>query len=397
MKNKVPFNKAECCGCGVCSAICPKSAISMKPDEEGFLFPVIDEARCIDCGICIKNCSFYNRKTSHDNIERPCYILRHKKLNTRMHSRSGGVFVCCSDEILQQGGSVYGAVMEGVKCLHLRATDKDIRNKMCYSKYIQSDTVHVWDSVKSDLLANYKVLFSGTPCQIDALYSYLRKSKIDITNLYTMDLICHGVPSPKLFAEFIEYIENEYGGVITDFQFRDKTICGWDDHIESFNVNGKKYPSSKWRDIYYSNAINRLSCSNCKYASMERPGDITFGDAWGIRREAPELYDNRGASVIIINTPKGQELLEVAIPSCDIRKASIHGMMQPNLRKASLPQINRERLWMDYEKGGIEFLIRKYGTMSFAARFLKKCKYCLRKIKYAFKDVYLPGFYPLNH
>ena len=211
-----------------------------------------------------------------------------------------------------------------------------------------------------------------------------------------MDLICHGVATPKLFAEYIGFLERTYNGKVTNFQFRDKTICGWDDHIESFCINSHKYSSSKWRDLYNLNAINRLSCSNCKYA-LNRPGDITFGDAWGIRKTAPDFYDNRGASVVIVNTEKGKELLDILLTSCDAREVPMAGMMQPNLSKPSQPKVNRAKLWQEYGKGGIELLVQEYGTMPFRARLLKKIKYCLRKVKFIFKDVYLPGFYPLNH
>lgn len=369
----------------------------MEADEEGFLFPAIDESVCIDCGICLKYCAFYNRKPQHTIEEKVCYILRHKNLTTRMSSRSGGVFVSCSDWILQQGGTIYGAVLEGVTCEHQRAVNSVERDKMRYSKYIQSDTQSVWNLIKNDLATGHKVLFSGTPCQVDALYSYIKRNRMDDGNLYTMDLICHGVPSPKLFAEFIGYSEKRYGGKITNFQFRDKTLCGWDDHIESFHINRRKYASSKWRDIYNSNGINRSSCYNCKYAAMNRPGDITFGDAWGIRKVASDFYDNRGASVVIVNTDKGRELLEAMMDTCEVRKVSMQGMMQPNLQKPSMPKVDREQLWKDYNEGGIERLVKKYGTMSFTARLLKKIKYCLRKVKFAGRNVYLPGFYPLSH
>lgn len=395
--NRVPINKSECCGCGVCSNVCPKHSITMKPDEEGFMFPSIDESLCIDCGICLKSCAFYNRKPLRDVTDGQCYILRHKNISTRMASRSGAVFVGCSDWILSQSGSVYGAVMDGVKCYHRRAISVVERNEMCYSKYIQSDTSDIWKLVGEDLSANRKVLFSGTPCQVDALYSYLTKLKIDMTNLYTMDLICHGVPSPKLFAEFISFLERIYKGKVTDFQFRDKSICGWDDHMESFCVNGNKHASSKWRDIYYSNGIDRMSCYNCKYAAMNRPGDITFGDAWGIRKAAPDYYDNRGASVVIVNTDKGERLIEAIRDVCDMREVPVSAMLQPNLLQPSEPKVDRDKLWQDYEKGGIELLVNKYGTMPYTNRLAKKVKYNLRKIKYLFSDVYLPGTYPLNH
>ena len=395
--NKVPYNKAECCGCGVCSNICPKHAIEMRSDEEGFLYPIIDTSTCIDCALCLKYCAFHKREPLHNIKKDTCYILRHKDLSIRMSSRSGGIFVSSSDWILQQSGVIYGAVLDKVKCEHQRANDTIRRNKMCYSKYVQSETQNIWKSIKDDLTNGHKVLFSGTPCQIDALYSYLKYNKTGYVNLYTMDLVCHGVPSPKLFAEFIGYIEKLHGGKVSNFQFRDKTVCGWDDHIESFYVNGHKYTSSKWRDIYNTNGINRPSCSNCKYAAMNRPGDITFGDAWGIRQVAPDLYENRGASIVIANSRKGEQLLQAMALSCDIREVPMQRMTQPNLLKPSKPKINRDRLWQDYRNGGIELLVQKYGTKPFFIRLIKKIRYCLRKVKFACTEVYLPGFYPLKH
>lgn len=396
--NKVPYNKDECCGCGVCSHICPTSAIQMKTDEEGFMYPVIDEKKCVDCGVCLKHCAYYNRTPLHNLPDKPCYILLHKDLDTRMNSRSGGVFVSCSDWILQQGGVVYGAVLKGGACRHQRAITVEDRNAMRYSKYVQSDTTHVWLSVKQDLQARLKVLFSGTPCQVDALYAYLRRCKVSTEGLYTMDLICHGVASPKLFAEYISYLEKQYHGIVRDFQFRDKTLCGWDDHIESYKVNGRKHSSGVWRNIYNSNGADRPNCYKCKYAALNRAGDITFGDAWGIRKATPDFYDNRGASVVIINRlHRGGELLDCMLASCNVRKVGLQNMLQPNLLKPSQPKVNRKQFWEDYQQGGIRLLVTKYGETPLQTRIWKKVKYFLRKVKYLGKDVYLPGFYPINN
>lgn len=395
--NKVPYSKDECCGCGVCSCICPTSAISMEADEEGFLYPVIDETKCIDCGICLKHCAYFHRKLQHDFMDKPCYILQHKDLNTRMKSRSGGVFVCCSDWVLQQGGTVYGAILNGSVCSHQRATTAEERDAMRYSKYVQSDTTHIYPSIMNDLKTGHKVLFSGTPCQVDALYSYLHRKKVPIKDLCTMDLICHGVASPKLFVEYISYLEKLNHGKVSDFQFRDKTLCGWDDHIESYKVNGHKLTSGIWRNIYNSNGVDRPSCYKCKYAAINRAGDITFGDAWGIRRVAPDFYDNRGASIVIINSLHGEDLLTCILASCNARKVRLKNMLQPNLLRPSQPKVNRKQLWEDYHQGGIDLLISKYGRTPLQTRIWKKVKHCLRKVKFMGKDVYLPGFYPLNN
>ncbi len=383
---RVPFNKEECCGCGVCADICPKHAIVLVEDAEGFFYPSINDALCINCGICLKNCSFINR--TKKDVELKAFVAKHKNETQRMNSRSGGVFVSCSDYILDQGGVVYGCTLDGCVAKTIRATDASARNSMCKSKYIQSDTSGTWKLIKEDILAGKKILFSGTGCQVDALYSYCKIQKLNTDLLYTMDLICHGVPSPKLFREFIAYLKLKHNAEITNFEFRDKTLCGWDDHIESYIVNGKKYSSIDWRELYYSNCIDRPSCYNCKYAATNRVGDITFADAWGIRKADSSMYDNKGISVVFINSLKGNELLNQINDTCFVKEVEFKHMDQYNLHHSSKPNYDREKFWDDYNKGGIPLLINLY-SYSPIKLIYSKVRYLCRKILKG-KTIYLP-------
>lgn len=390
MSNSVPFSMNECCGCGVCSYVCPKHAIIIREDSEGFPSPVVNKELCNNCGLCQKNCAFFSRTNYYHSFESKVYVAKHKNQDIRMNSRSGAVFVSCSDWVLSQGGSVYGCVMfDKYKATHVRTITKDGRDEMCKSKYIQSRTENVWPQVEEDLEKGLIVLFTGTGCQVDALYSYLNFQKISTDRLYTMDLICHGVPSPLLFREYIKWTEKRYNGEIDRFEFRDKTACGWDGHMESFYIKGEKHLCSRWRDIYYSNCISRLSCSNCHYASVHRVGDLTFADAWGIKESFDSFNDNRGVSVVLVNSPKGNELMKTIADSCYIHEMHLQQMMQPNLQKPSVPKVDRDTLWRVFRKDGFDGLVRIYATPTLLKLTKRKVKYILRKIILGHK-YYLP-------
>lgn len=393
--NNVPSQKEECCGCAACVNTCPKHAIEMKMDFEGFLYPSVDESQCVSCGLCLNNCSFLKRQPVHNLIPKS-FIVRHNNEKTRMNSRSGAVFVSCSDFILKKKGVVYGCVMNGNKAIHVRAESKKDRDEMCRSKYVQSDTQKIYSQIQEDLITGKYVLFSGTGCQVDAVVQYLKRKHVDMSNFYSMDLVCHGAPSPRLFSEYFEYMENLYKGKIEHFEFRDKSVCGWDDHIETFEINGVKHFSTKWRELFYTNAISRPSCSNCKYAALNRAGDITFADAWGIKQAAPEIHDNRGVSSILVNSKKGEDLLTYVQNECYVKEVPLNVIMQHNMKKTSMPTVNREKLWKVYSENGIAGLIECYGRQSVFIRLKQKIKYILRKIYYG-KKMFLPGYYPFNH
>ena len=227
-------NPADCCGCSACQSICAHDAITMQPDVMGFLYPVVNKDQCVDCGLCEKVCSFHENYDISFNLPQPdAYAARHKKMEEVETSRSGAAFIAISDYILKQGGVVYGAGdIDHFRVVHKRATTKEGRDEFKGSKYVQSDMNTVFRQVKKDLKDGMLVLFSGTPCQTSGLASYIGKRLRE--NLYLVDIVCHGVPSPSLWKDYIAYLERKQGSEICWVNFRDKQQFGWTAHHETF-------------------------------------------------------------------------------------------------------------------------------------------------------------------
>ncbi|HCB96147.1 MAG TPA: F420H(2):quinone oxidoreductase [Ruminococcus sp.] len=351
-------SKNECCGCTACKQVCPKNAITMKPDSEGFLYPEIDSKLCIECGACKRVCAFQNGYEK--NHSKKAYAIKHKDFNTRFTSRSGAVFVAVSDYILNHNGSVYGAAFdEDFSVCHIRATDKSGRDKFKGSKYVQSDMKDTFKAVKEDLKNGMYVMFSGTACQVAGLIRYL--GKCDTSKLYTCDLACHGVPSPKIWMEYLKHCEQKFGGKVTKADFRDKTI-GWNTHKEAIWIDGYKHILNGYTYLFYENDIERPSCYNCKYSSLDRPADFTLADFWGIDRVVKNFNDNKGVSLLLVNSEKGLQLLDevsdnIVCVECDI-ESSIRS--NPNLSHPTAKPDSREGFWDFYYKNGFEKTYKKY-------------------------------------
>lgn len=235
-------NPSDCCGCTACASICAHDAISMEPDALGFLYPKVDASKCVECGLCEKVCQFNDNYDRSLNLKKPiAYAARHKDINEVMKSRSGAAFVTISDYVLEQGGVVYGAgYKDHFRVAHKRATTKEERDEFRGSKYVQSDLTGVFRQVKKDLKNGLTVLFSGTPCQTAGLNAYIGKKLRE--HLVLVDIVCHGVPSPFLWRDYIAYLEKKQGDEILVVNFRDKELYGWKDHRESyiFKMGGAK-------------------------------------------------------------------------------------------------------------------------------------------------------------
>lgn len=366
--NNVPFkdgDKKECCGCTACMSICPKNAITMKPDEKGFLYPVIDDDKCIGCGLCEKTCAFGN-SIHKKNLDSPieAFGIKHKNNDIRANSRSGGVFTLITDYVLEKNGCVFGAVFnDDFSVSHVMAETQSERDRMRGSKYVQSDMNDCFKAVKEQLLSGRLVAFSGTACQVEGLYSYLNK---DYDNLITLDIICHGVPSPRVWNDYVKYIQKKKKGVITAANFRDKTVLGWDMHFESFVIRGKKYVLSNYASLFYKNDILRDSCFNCKYCNMGRPSDFTLADFWGVDKHMPGFNDNKGVSLLFVNTEKAKEIFDNKLNRNEIEyfMCDDYNFVHPNLKHPEEKPINRDVFWDEYNKEGIDYILKKYGKES---------------------------------
>lgn len=232
-------NPQDCCGCTACASICAHDAITMEPDALGFLYPKVDESKCVECGLCEKVCQFNDNYDRSLNLEQPiAYAARHKDISEVMRSRSGAAFVAISDYILEQGGVVYGAgYKDHFRVAHKRATTKEERDEFRGSKYVQSDLTGIFRQVKEDLRNGLTVLFSGTPCQTSGLNAYVGKKLRE--NLYLVDIVCHGVPSPYIWRDYLAYLERKHGSKITYVNFRDKELYGWRAHKETFKFENR--------------------------------------------------------------------------------------------------------------------------------------------------------------
>lgn len=348
----------DCCGCTACASICAHDAITMEPDTLGFLYPKVDESKCVDCGLCDKVCQFKDNYDRSLNLEQPiAYAARHKDINEVMKSRSGAAFVAISDYVLEQGGIVYGAgYKDHFRVAHKRATTKEERDEFRGSKYVQSDLTGVFRQVKEDLKNGLIVLFSGTPCQTSGLNSYVGKRLRE--KLILVDIVCHGVPSPYIWRDYIKYLEEKNGNTIVCVNFRDKQKFGWKDHVESYKLKDNKDISSDIYTKYFSKDIMfRHSCGICYYTNVIRPSDLTLADFWGWEKTAPEINkDNIGLSLVLVNTNKGKELWTNASKYLDYFSSAIENCLQHNLQEPSIIHRKRIAFERDYKKYGFGYV-----------------------------------------
>jgi len=330
-----------CCGCGACANLCPKDAITLAEDEDGFKMPKVNGELCVNCGICYNKCPQIV-KTEIPPYKQVGYAAKIKDKEALKKSASGGIFFQCAKEILSQNGIVYGAAMtDELSVIHCRIDSIQNLHLLQGSKYVQSDIGNIYRQVRDDLNKNLKVLFSGTPCQLAGLFAYLGKR---YDNLYTVDLICHGVPSQKLFKKSTQSDKRKAKSPLVAYEFRNKEKRGWDSNYKKIFENGKARYGSGKLDAFYKaflqGEIYRESCYTCRYASMERVGDITLGDFWGIEKELPKFPADKGTSCVIINTQMGEDLFLQILPAMDTSSVALdaikrhnHNLIMPTMRK----------------------------------------------------------------
>jgi len=349
--------KVHCFGCTACVSICPLDCIHIITDREGFNYPSVDEEVCNACRKCVRVCPGFNDLNREKYNPEPKFFGGfHQGDQIRVNSSSGGFFSACAEEILSQGGTVYGAVydFEQMVVVHARTSSRENLNAMRKSKYVQSNTRGVFEQVKEDLQANLPVLFTGTPCQVEGLNLYLGSRH---RNLFTIDLVCHGVPSPGLFTSHFLKRQDQLGSSITKIDFRTKDK-GWGGALNFFlkvESIDREVLTFAPLDAYYAMFLANLSlrpvCYQCKFASTQRVGDITLGDFWGVQKEHPELFDSKGTSLILVNTEKGQRMLmdiqgDVLLQALDAPNPLPPNLVKPTpkpgLRKSFLSSIHFE-------------------------------------------------------
>lgn len=377
-KNNINLIKEEdCTGCRVCYNSCPFDAISILPNKEGFLNPVINKGKCKDCGICYNACPV-NKKT--ENTEPiAIYAGQCNNKDLLMKSSSGGIFAAIASYVLEHNGIVFGCHQDNeFNVNHISIECKDELYKLQGSKYVQSDIGITYNEAKEYLIEGKLVLYSGTPCQIDGLKNFLGK---EYSNLITIDLICHGVGSNQYYKDYLNLYERKKNIEIIDYRFRTKTSDFMTCQGELIYKKRKKLiikPIYNDVDIYYEQymkgVIYRKACYNCRYANKNRISDLTIGDYWGIEIEHPEITLVNGISVILVNTQKGINILkksDLSIYNSTFDKASKFNL---NLKHPTQMTKLRNEIFDSYVKGGFEEVVKKYSRRIYLKKGIRYIK-----------------------
>lgn len=375
-------DKSLCCGCTACSSVCPHDAISMRPDPLGFLYPQVEPDKCVDCGLCETVCDFARRRNPEKTGDAfKVYAARNRDAEVLAGSQSGGVFSALSDQVLSEDGVVYGAAYErDFTVSHFRAWTAYERDLLRGSKYVQSRMGDCFRLVKSDLESGRKVLFSGTPCQVAGLLSCIPESLQE--SLVTVDFVCHGVPSPAVWKDYVAYMQKKSKAV--SVRFRDKSAGGWKVHRESFVFeDGRKIYDDTFRVLFYKNIMLRHSCSVCPYHLSERASDLTLADFWGIEETLLSFDGPAGTSMISINTDKGADLLGKASGSLELCETLLTRdfleRRNPNFLCPALPYKDRHIFEEAYASKGFVYVARRWGDLGWRYK-VWQMKVFIRKI-----------------
>ncbi len=376
--------KENCCGCTACYNICPKKAISMKEDEEGFLYPNIDKSKCIDCGLCDRICPIKNKK--ENNIEPKAYSMRVKDKEILKRSTSGGFFTPLAKYVLDNSGIVFGVGYDDkFNVVHKEINKIDDIKELVGSKYVQSYLGDTFKRVKDYLDKGKIVLFSGTPCQIEGLRKYLDK---EYDNLIIMDLICHGTPSAKLWKKYITYQEKKYKSKIQKAYFRNKTYGYHSGTMKLVFENGKVYYGSARVDFmlksFFKEISSRPSCYNCNFKSRKHNSDFTVFDCWHISNYVKNIKDDdKGYTNVIVNSKKAQQILEkikdnITLYEVDLNEIiRLDGSMVENSTK---PHEKRFEFYRSLDNVEIEETIQKYIPISKMDRVIEESKNILFRL-----------------
>lgn len=309
------LDKHNCCGCSACASVCPKHCIIMQEDNEGFLYPVINELGCIDCGLCEKVC--HELHPFEEQKPQKIYAAINKDDKVRLKSSSGGIFYLLSEKIIAEGGVVFGARFdEQWQVVIDYAETMEGVNAFMGSKYVQARMETAFTNAKRFLTEGRKVLFSGTPCQIAGLHHFLRKS---YDNLLTVDIICHGTPSPKVWSRYLDEVVTAGRKAINDVQFRNKRN-GWKAFNFTMEYNKDEqavslcshHQHNHFMRAFLRDMILRPSCYHCQAKNGRSHSDITLADFWGINIEMPEMDDDKGTGLVLVNTDKGKASLDLS-------------------------------------------------------------------------------------
>ena len=380
-------DKKHCSGCTACFAVCPRRAISMRQDEEGFAYPQIDASVCVNCGLCEKVCPSLNQPPERKPLA--VYAAKAKDDALRLESSSGGIFSLFARNVLSQGGLVFGAAFDQSdwhvhhKCIDDENGLRELRG----SKYVQSDMEDCFREVKTALDIGKMVLFSGTPCQIAGLRSFLGKA---YDNLLLVDVVCHAAPSPLAWKKYLEkrlsVADESCCSSLKRISFRRKN-CGWKRYSLSLRfANNKEYHSIFSDDSFMRGFLaelyNRPSCHNCHAKSLSSGADITIADYWGVATRFPDMDDDKGTSLVIVNTDKGVKAFTALLDKVNLKDSDFaHAVAyNPAIVKATIQHRNRSRFFRCVSKADFDLIVNRMLQPSIEGRIRIFIGRVLRKI-----------------
>lgn len=380
----------NCSSCAACANVCARNAISMQLDAEGFYRPVIDAGKCVECGACERVCP-WNKPAENPNDANalPKTVAAYAKdESVRLQSSSGGIFSVLAERVLDDGGVVVGvAQTTPTRFGHIVVDNKADLAKLRGSKYVQADVGLVYREVRSLLKAGRKVLFSGMPCQVAGLYAVLGNAAAS-ADLITVDIVCHGTPSVKVFEKYVREMEKTDNSALDVINFRDKSK-GWSGYALQHRFKSGKsvlvhHGRSKYMRLFLSRICQNTSCDECHYRKLPRIADITLGDYWGISKYHPEMNDEKGTSVVLLNTTPGSMLFESVadkIFQCDSKiEYAIAG--NPCIVRSSTPHPKRAEFFANLDKYFLDQLIKMYCPFpSRIERFYGRVRRLLSKLK----------------
>lgn len=381
------YEKKELCsGCEACAQKCPQKCIELKMDCEGFRYPVIDESRCIHCKLCVEICPISNARLKDREFERKVYAAYDVDVDGRKKASSGGVFGLLANQILEQGGVVFGAAFseDYKKVQHVVVTSKNELSRLFGAKYVQSEIGDAYIQAQNYLEQGRVVLFSGTPCQIGGLQAFLGKQ---YEHLLCVDIICHGVPSHKVWELWLSHYEVEQKAKIVKVDFRDKT-AGWQKNVcHLIFDNANEIRANNKQELYVLNFIKnntlRPSCYACSFKGMERDSDITLGDFWGIEKVVPEMDADYGVSALVIHSAKGEDYLHQTEQKMCIKEVKEKDILQYNsMITESVPISNKRSYVMaNLEEESIHKILKKAVKISFMKRCVIKITSIVRGLR----------------
>lgn len=389
------MTSTTCSGCTACQSVCAKHAITFVVDDEGFKIPQINMDKCVNCGLCLNTCPALNKEEQIKYNEYKAFALQYHDEEVRKNSASGALFPAFANyfiNVLQ--GYVCGCVLdENLVAKHIVSNRwKDVI-RMQDSKYVQSDMQNCMDEVISLLKNGHYVLFTGTSCQVNGLLHAIRTKRMDDAKLLTIDFFCHGVPSPRIWQDYVKLNEARIGSKIEGFKFRNKTY-GWGKGTQSrgtgylctWRYKGTQHEDASmlarmWPRIFFSNLCLRSYCHSCPYTKVDKPADITMGDFWGVEDFHPNFDDHKGCSMVITRNVKAENILKL-LENTEFLEVSIDEVIkkQGNAFAPSIVHSDRNEFWKEYRQNGFSAVLTKYFNYNLPTRLKYLIKFLLFKL-----------------